>query len=212
MVVTERESPYDAADIHDLEFDAGVRQRMGMYFGVGRGDPRLPARVLCALAGHALHPATKVAAEHTLQTVVEITDDLSLTMVMDQPHAWEGSGAPVKGYFDSLLGPEWWLLAAAAALSDRVTVEMWSAGRSFCQDLVGIRPFSDPRVFDSPGGSGTRVALAFDPTQVGPDFVLPTDLENLDVHGPHCSAPTGSGYVLFRDLRHGSAGREVMHR
>ncbi|MFF9131313.1 hypothetical protein [Streptomyces sp. NPDC014806] len=101
---------------------------------------------------------------------------------------------------------------ACSALSDRVTVEMWSAGRGFGQDLVGIRPFSDPRVFESPGGSGTKVALAFDPTHVGPDFVLPTDLENLDVHGPHCSAPIGSGYVLFRDLRHGSAGREVMHR
>ncbi|MFD9395996.1 hypothetical protein ACFWBB_36240 [Streptomyces sp. NPDC060000] len=203
---------YDAADIEVLEFDAAVRKRMGMYFGVGRGDPRLPARVLCAVARHALHPATGVAAEHTLRTVVEITGDLSFTMVMDQPHGWNGSNTPALGYYDSLLGPEWWLPAAVAALSERVTVEMWSAGRGFGQDLVGIRPLSGPREFVAPESSGTKVAFVLDPAHVGPDFVLPTDLENLDLHGPYCSAPAGRGHVLIRDLRHGSAGREVMHR
>jgi DNA gyrase/topoisomerase IV subunit B len=77
VVVTEHS--YDVADIKVLEFDAAVRKRMGMYFGVDRGDARLPARVLCAVAGHALHPATRVAAEHTLRTVVEITGDLSFS-------------------------------------------------------------------------------------------------------------------------------------
>lgn len=101
---------------------------------------------------------------------------------------------------------------AAAALSERVTIEMWSTGRGFGQDLVGIRPLSGPREFDPQEGSGTKVAFAFDPTHVGPDFVLPTDLENLDLYGPHCSSPTGSGQVLIRDLRPGSAGQEVMHR
>lgn len=210
MVVTEYS--YDVADIEVLEFDAAVRKRMGMYFGVGRGDSRLPARVLCAVGGHALHPATRVAAEHTLRAVVEITGDLSFTMVMDQPHDWDGSDTPALGYYDSLLGPEWWLLAAAAALSERVTIEMWSAGRGFDQDLVGIRPLSGPREFDSQEGCGTKVAFVFDPTHVGPDFVLPTDLENLDLHGPHCSVPTGSGQVLIRDLRPGSAGQDVIHR
>ncbi|MFJ9864246.1 hypothetical protein [Streptomyces sp. NPDC101165] len=206
------EHAYDAADIKVLEFDAAVRKRTAMHFGVGRGDSRLAACVLCAVARHALHPATRVAAEHTLRTVVEITGDLSFTMVMDQPHAWDGSNAPALGYFDSLLGPEWWLLAAAAALSERVTIDMWSAGRGFGQDLVGMRPLSGPREFDSPEGSGTSVVFDFDPTHVGPEFALPTDLENLDLHGPHCSAPTGSGHVLIRDLRHGSAGQEVTHR
>jgi hypothetical protein len=210
VVVTEHS--YDVADIEVLEFDAAVRRRMGMYFGVGRGDSRLAVHVLCAVARHALHPATRVAAEHTLRAVVEITGDLSFTIVMDQPHAWDGSDTPALGYFDSLLRSEWWLLAAAAALSERVTIDMWSAGRGFGQDLVGIHPLSGPREFDSPKGSGTKVAFVFDPTHVGPDFVLPTDLKNLDLHGPYCSAPAGSGHVMTRDLRHGSAGQEVMHR
>jgi hypothetical protein len=208
--VTRRE--YDAADIEVLEFDASVRRRTGMFFGVGRGDPRLPVRMLCAVARHALHPATGVAAEHTLHTVVEITGDLGLTVVMDQPHAWGGSdtATPALGYHDSLLGPEWWLPAAVAALSARVTVDMWSAGRGFTQDLAGIRPLSGPRRYDAGEGSGTKVAFALDPAYVGPDFVLPADLEDLDLHGPHCAAPPGSGYVLIRDLRRGPAGQEVV--
>ncbi|MFE2103032.1 hypothetical protein ACFW9W_39665, partial [Streptomyces sp. NPDC059468] len=118
------EHSYDSADIKVLEFDAAVRKRPGRYFGVGPGNPKLPANVLCAVARHVLHPATRVAGEHSLCGLVEITGDGSFTMSMDQPHVWEASGAPALGYFDSLLGPEWWLLAAAAALSRRVTVEI----------------------------------------------------------------------------------------
>ncbi|MEU6611934.1 hypothetical protein ABZ922_44230 [Streptomyces shenzhenensis] len=203
--------PYDAADIEVLEFDAAVRKRMGMYFGVGRGDSRLPVCVLSAVGRHVLHPATRVAAEHSLRAVVEINGDLSFTTVMDQTHAWVGSDTPALGYYDSLLGPEWWLLAAAAALSERVTIEMWSAGRGFGQELVGMRPLSGPREFDSLEGSGMKVTFVFDPTHVGLGFALPADLENLDLHGPQCSAPAGSGHVLIRDLRHGSTGQEVVH-
>ncbi|MET8388256.1 DUF998 domain-containing protein [Streptosporangium canum] len=55
-----------------LEFDAAVRKRPGMYFGVGLDDPRLPAMLLSAAARHGLHPATRVAEEHSLSTVIEI--------------------------------------------------------------------------------------------------------------------------------------------
>ncbi|MDX3496105.1 hypothetical protein ACKI1I_39005 [Streptomyces turgidiscabies] len=206
------EYSYDAADIEVLEFDVAVRKRPGMYFGVGLGNPKLPAKVLCAVARHALHPAASVAKDHTLRCLIEITSDSSFTVSMDQPHAWGVSGVPASGYFDSLLGPEWWQLAAAAVLCRRVTVEMWCAGRGWCQDLGGIRPLAVPQEFRPPEGSGTRVSYTFDPAYVGPHFVLPTDLEDLDLHGPNCPEPPGPGHVLIRDVRRGQTGQGMLHR
>ena len=210
MVVTEH--TYDAADIEVLEFDVSVRKRPGMYFGVGQGDPRLSTAVLCAVARHALHPATSVAKEHTLRTILEITGNRSLTMTMDQPHAWAGGGAPVLGYFGSLLGPEWWLLAATATLCERAVVEMWCGGRGLRQGHVGIRPTSVPQQFDPPSGSGTKVTFALDPEYFGWNSALPTDLDHLDLHGPYCSKPAGPGRVIIRDFRDGQDGLEAIHR
>lgn len=130
---------------------------------------------------------------------------------MDQAHAWEDPDAPVLGYFGSLLGPEWWLLAAAAAVLGQVTVEMWCAGRGLRQVRSGIRPLTAPRAFHPSQGSGTSVSFAFDPAYVGPHFVLPADLESLDLHGPDCSEPAGSGHVLIRDVRQGRAAQEALH-
>ncbi len=210
MVVTDH--AYDAADIEVIEFDAAVRRRPGMHFGVEPENPKLPANLLCAVGRHVLHPATSVAENHTLRGLLEITSDSSFTISMDQPHAWHDPGTPVLGYYGSLLGPEWWLLAAAAALSGQVTVEMWGAGRGLRQVHTGIRPRTAPREFRPPQGSGTRVSFTFDPAYVGPHFVLPTELENLDLHGPHCAQPAGSGHVLFRDIRCGREAQEVLHR
>ncbi|MFC7265896.1 hypothetical protein [Streptomyces lutosisoli] len=206
------EHSYDAADIDVLEFDAAVRKRPGMYFGVGPGNPRRPTNLLCAVGRHVLHPATSVAGEHTLCGLLEITSDSSFTISMDQSHAWEDPGTPVLGYFGSLLRPEWWLLAGAAALSGRVAVEMWCAGRGLRQVHTGIRPLTAPQAFHPPQGSGTSVSFIFDPVYVGPHFVLPTDLEGLDLHGPDCWEPAGTGHVLFRDVRRGRAAQEVLHR
>ncbi|WP_328491362.1 hypothetical protein OHS59_00390 [Streptomyces sp. NBC_00414] len=203
---------YDAADIEVIGFDVAVRKRPGMYFGVGPASPKLPANLLCAVGRHVLHPATGVAGDHTLRGLLAITSDNSFTISMDQPHAWTGPDAPVLGYFGSLLGPEWWLLAAAATLSERMAVEMWCAGRGLRQVHTGIRPLTAPRAFHSPQGSGTSVSITFDPAYVGPHFVLPAELEDLDLHGPHCAEPAGSGHVLFRDVRGGRAVREVLHR
>ncbi|MFI8076333.1 hypothetical protein ACIF85_47715 [Streptomyces sp. NPDC086033] len=203
---------YNAADIEVIEFDAAVRRRPGMYFGMEPENPKLPANLLCAVGRHVLHPATSVAEDHTLRGLLEITSDSSFTISMDQPHAWHDPSTPVLGYYGSLLGPEWWALAAAAALSGQVTVEMWGAGRGLRQVHTGIRPRTAPREFRPPQGSGTRVSFTFDPAYVGPHFVLPTELEDLDLHGPHCAQPAGSGHVLFRDIRCGRAAQEVLHR
>lgn len=183
-----------------------------MYFGVGQGDPGLPASVLCAVARHALHPATSVGREHTLRTVVEITGNLSFTMTTDQPHTWEGAGAPALGYYGSLLRAEWWLPAAAAALCERAAVEMWCDGRGFRQDLSGIRPLTAPQKFEPPAGSGTSVTFALDPAYVGYASALPSNIENLDLHGTYCSEPAGPGHVIIRGLRDGGTDREVLYR
>ncbi|WP_330290810.1 hypothetical protein [Streptomyces sp. NBC_00576] len=206
------EHRYSAADIEVLEFDAAVRKWPGMYFGVGPGSPKLPANLLSAVGRHVLHPATSVAGEHALRGLVTITSDSSFTVAMDQPHAWGVSDAPDLGYFGSLLRSEWWLLAATAAISHRVTVEMWCAGRGLRQDLSGIRPCADPQEFHPVEGSGTRVSFALDPAYVGQHFVLPTDLEDLDLHGPDCLEPAGPGYVLIKDVRHGQTAPEILHR
>lgn len=66
---------YSAADITVLEFDESVLKRPGMYFGVALDDPRLPTKLLEAAAGHALHPATRVAEAHSLVSVIEILGD-----------------------------------------------------------------------------------------------------------------------------------------
>ncbi|WP_372346018.1 hypothetical protein [Streptomyces sp. KL116D] len=196
---------YDAADIEVLEFDAVVRKRPGMFFRVAPDEPQFATEVLCAVATHVLHPATRVAGEHTLRGLVEITSDSSFTLCVDQPHSWEDKG-PVLGYFGSLLGPEWWLMAAAAAMCEQVTVEMWCAGRGWRQLHTGIRPLAAPQEFrpPQPHGSGTSVRFAFDRAYVGPHFVLPADHESLDLHGPYCSKPAGPGQVLIRDTRRGS--------
>jgi hypothetical protein len=208
--MTAERRAYDASLIEVAEFDAGVRMRPGMYFGVGLKTPQLPTRVLCAVAGHALHPE-RVTDAHTLRSTIEITGDLDFTVIMDQQHDWGPSGLPRSGYFGSLLGPEWWLPSAAAALSGQVTVQMWCAGRGLSQEHDGIRPRTAPQEFDPPPGSGTMVSFALDPAYFGRGHALPTDLEGFELHHPSCPPP-GPGHVLIRDLRGDRAGRQVCYR
>ncbi|GAA0966294.1 hypothetical protein GCM10009555_007790 [Acrocarpospora macrocephala] len=201
---------YTAADITVLEFDEVVRKRPEMYFGVGLNDPRLPTALLCAVAGHALHPAAGVAREHTLRTVIEVFDDLGFTVAMDQVHAWGGADSPALGYYGSLLGPEWWLPAAVAALCESVTVEMWSDGRGFRQELAGIRPLAEPWEIDAPVGSGTRIVFVLDPGRLGRGAAFPTD--HLELHDPDCGAPKGPGHVIVRDRRRANPGQEAFYK
>ncbi|WP_344884203.1 hypothetical protein [Nonomuraea antimicrobica] len=197
------EHEYRAADITVLEFDAAVLKRPGMYFGVGLDDPRLLAVVLSAVARHALHPATRVAAEHSLSALIDILGDLRFRLTMDQQHAWRDS--PPLGYFGSLLGPEWWLPAAVATLCTETSVEMWCSGRGFHQELAGLRPLAAPRVFKPPVGSGTRITFTLNPHNLPPGSAFPTDLESLDPHGQDCVATNEPGLLTIRDHRHDTA-------
>ncbi|MEU8246873.1 hypothetical protein [Nonomuraea sp. NPDC048916] len=199
---------YSAADITVLEFDAAVLKRPGMYFGVGLDDPRLPVLLLSAAARHALHPATRVAEDHSLATEIAVLGDLCFNVTINQQHAW--SDSPPLGYFDSLLGPEWWLLAAIATLCATTTVEMWSDGRGFSQELTGLRPLSTVQRFDPHAGSGTRITFTIDGHNLPSSAVFPADLGNIDAHGPDCTAADGPGYVVIRDHRRGDQSSTLL--
>ncbi|MEV4481509.1 hypothetical protein [Micromonospora coxensis] len=201
------EPDYSLAKITVLEFDDSVRKMPGMYFGVGREDPRLATRVLCAVVGHAFHPATRVAASHTPDVIAEITADLVFSVADDQADVLTGRGLPKLGYYDSLLTPERWSSAAAAAVSSQTVVEVWRHGHGFRQSLNGLRPVEPPAEFPAPNGAGTRVAYTLDPAYFG-SAVITTDLASLDVHGPHCTNVTGPGRVVLRDLRERSRPHE----
>ncbi|MEU4623345.1 hypothetical protein AB0G04_25660 [Actinoplanes sp. NPDC023801] len=184
-----------------------VRKRPGMYFGVGRGDPRLATEVLRAVVGHAFHPAAKVAASHTPHVVADINADLAFAVTDDQADTLTEPGLPRLGYEGSLLTAERWSSAAAAAVSSRAVVEVWRAGRGFRQTLAGLRPVEPPTEFDAPSGAGTRVAFTLDAAFFG-SSVITTDIAALDVHSPCCAEAAGAGEVMVRDHRSGSGSTE----
>ncbi|MFF0578253.1 hypothetical protein [Streptosporangium saharense] len=190
---------YSAAHITVREFDESVRERPGMYFEVGLDNPRLPITLLSVAAQHALHPATRVAQEHSLTSMIEILGALRFRVTINQRHTWPDS--PPLGYHDSLIGPEWWLLAAIGALCETTTVEIWCDGRGFRQELAGLRPRTAVRGFEPPPGSGTRITFALDAQNLPPGAAFPADLGGLDVHGPYCAAADGPGTVVIRDHR-----------
>lgn len=197
------ENTYGAADIHVLEFDEAVRARPGMYFGVGPEDPALATQVLCRVLDHALHPAARLARAHTASVHAEILGDLSFAVTDDQIGPVDEHGVPRRGYQDSLLGTDRWMLAAAAAVSSHSFVEIWQDGRGFRQELARLRPTSAPERCDAPSGGGTKATFHLDPAYVGHDAAITRDLNTLDLHGPHCTEPAGPGQVTIRDLRRG---------
>ncbi|MFD4604406.1 hypothetical protein ACFWPQ_41120 [Streptomyces sp. NPDC058464] len=206
------EKTYSAADIQVVEFDLHVRATPSMYFGVGRGSPELATRVLCAVLGHALHPATRVAPAHTPRVEAEVHGDLRFWVADDQADALDAQDRPQLGYYGSLLGPDRWNSAAAAALSARTVIEVWRGGHGFRQELAGLRPIEEPREFDAPAGAGTRVAFELDQEHAGAGAALADDLGSLDLHGPHCRDPRGPGRVVLRDLRDPGSPAEVCYR
>jgi DNA gyrase/topoisomerase IV subunit B len=184
------EHHYNPADIASLSMADIIRKRPEMHFGVGQGDPRLATELLCAVVGHALHPAATVAVSHTPHVVVEITADLEFSVTDDQVDALTDTGVPSRCYEGSLLTTGRWSSAAAAVLSSRTDVEIWRSGQGFRQTLIGLHPVEPPARFDAPAGAGTRVVFALDPVFLGSSAIT-TDIATLDVHGPHCTEAAG---------------------
>lgn len=193
---------YSSAHIRVLELDEAVRSRPGMYFGLGRGNPDLPTRVLAAVLAHALHPATKLAPTHSPSVYAEVFDDLAFSVTDDQASPFDG-GTPQPGVFGSLLGTDRWLWAAAAAVSSCAVVEVWREGRGFRRTLAALRPSGPREVFDAPPGRGTKVTFHLCPSYFGEAAAISRDLTDLDLHGRDCAVPPGPGWVTLLDLRRG---------
>ncbi|GIH19672.1 hypothetical protein [Rugosimonospora africana] len=189
---------YSASDIQVIEFDESVRTRPTMYFGAGRGSPDLATRVLEGVLAHALHPAARVAAVHTLQVKTEIIGDLAFVVSDDRADALDDPGVRL-GYYGSMLGPARWVSAAAAALSSRTVAEVWRDGIGLRQELAGLRPISEPRNFVPEAEAGTRVSFDLDNAYFRRGIAA--NLASLDLHGPHCSDVAGPGQVTLVDLR-----------
>ncbi len=184
---------YSADDLVIVEFDEHVRRRPGMYFGTRFDSPRFPTAVLESVAGHALHPAAAVAAEsHTLRSTFDILDERSFAITTLCPQDLSDDG-----YFGSLITVHWLSLAAAAAISERGVVEVWSAGNGLRQELIGIRPAAPRERYDAAADCGMRVTLHLDPAYV----VAWPSVHGLDLHSPYCEDPPREGAVVFRDLR-----------
>ncbi|MFH8769551.1 hypothetical protein [Streptomyces sp. NPDC017958] len=200
---------YTAADIKIVEFDEHVRRNPAMSFEVSRDHPGLATRVLCRVLAAGLHPAARLAPDHTLRITAEIHGDLAFAVTDDVPDALDGgTDRPRLGYYGALLGPDRWFSAAAAALSTRTVVEVWRDGHGIRQELEGIRPAEEPGSFEPPAGAGTRVSFTLEPAYFAPGAVITTDAGGLDLHGPYCDEPPGPGGVTLRDRRD---GREVRY-
>jgi DNA gyrase/topoisomerase IV subunit B len=210
--MAEDTNTYSAADIQLLEFDDAVRKRPGMYFGASHENTELATRVLCSVLGHALHPAAGVAPSHTLRARAEISADLAFSVMDDQANPFDAQGLPRLGYYGTLFGPDRWISAAAAAVSSRAVVEIWRDGRGFHQELAGLRPVGPPEELEARDGCGTRVTFELDPAYFGPNVAISTDLGSLDLHSPHCTEPSGPGYVAIRDLRLHDCPGEIRYR
>ena len=204
------EHAYTAADITVLTLAESVRKRPGMYFGAVPTDQDFATEVLCAVVGHAFHPAAAVATRHTPHVAADITADLAFAVTDDQAETLtDHHFLPRLGYEESLLTHTRLTSAAAAAVSSRTVVEVWRDGRGFRQTLVGLRPVEPPAEFLCPTGAGTRVAYVLDPAFFG-SAAITTDIAALDVHGPYCTDAVGPGEVLIRD--HRDKDRAAEHR
>ncbi|AGM07128.1 hypothetical protein [Amycolatopsis keratiniphila] len=183
------EGEYGSAEIEVLEFDASVRRWPGMYFGVSLDDSRLPTNVVRVVVGHAIHPAPHLAEPHSPVVDVEILGDLSFSITDDQLCRAKSCQVPGSGYFGSLLGPDRWTLAAAAALSRRTIVTVWQDGHGLHQELTGLRPIGPPESFTGPRGCGTTVTIELDPARLRPDVAIDTNLETIGLcRGDDCTA------------------------
>ncbi|MEW2504685.1 hypothetical protein ACQPXB_29205 [Amycolatopsis sp. CA-161197] len=194
---------YSTADIKLIEFDESVRHWPGMYFGVTLDDPKLPTDVLIGVIGHAVHPATHLADPRSPVVRVEILGDLTFSITDDQLCPAERCRVPERGYFESLLGPDRWTLAAAAVVSRRTVVEVWRAGSGLSQELSGLRPVGSPESFTASHGRGTTVTIELDPDCLGANAAITTDIDTLALYHQDDCGTAAPHQVTINDRRGG---------
>jgi hypothetical protein len=154
-----------------------------MYFGHGRSDRALPAAVARAVATEPFG-----WSHEPLDVVLRIDSDLTFTVTDDGtvpsigpsagPSAGTGAGTggmPLLDRNGSLLDRRRWTLAAAAALSTRVSVEVHTGGRRWRQALAGSVPLAAPRDSGPAPGPLTQVTFELDPGYFRAGAVLPAD-------------------------------------
>jgi hypothetical protein len=154
-----------------------VRARPRLYFGVGRGDPCLPGAI-----------ARTVAAEpfgwshEPVDVELRVDADLTFTVTDDGTVPLTG-GLPLLDRNGCLLDRRRWALAAAAALSVRVSVEVHACGRRWVQTLAGAIPESPPHDHGEAEGPLTRVTFELDAGFFRPGAALPADSGELWPNG-----------------------------
>lgn len=169
-----------------------VRARPRLYFGLGRGDPCLPGAI-----------ARTVAAEpfgwshEPVDVELRVDADLTFTVTDDGTVPLAG-GQPLLDRNGCLLDRRRWALAAAAALSTGVSVEVHACGRRWVQTLAGAVPQAPPQDLGEADGPLTRVTFELDAGFFRPGAALPADSGQL---WPYGGPDAVRGSFAVTDLR-----------
>lgn len=197
------ERKYTAKDLVLFTFEEVVRRHGYGWFGSDRNDTALPTYILHTVINDALH-SEKDGPHYVVR--VEISSDLSFTVVDDQIPCLDADGKPMRGYYASMIPISGrWALGAAAALSSRTTVTIWTNGKGWHQELVDAVPTAEPASHPplSPS-SGTRVTFDLDPGHLAPGATISTAPLERPGRPPSCErcrATPVKELIAFADLR-----------
>lgn len=146
-----------------------VRKRPRMYFGLSRTDPALPGAIARTVA------AEPFGWSYTpIHVELRVDTDMAFT-VTDNGEVPCAGGMPLLDRNGCLLDRRRWALAAAAAVSSRVTVEVHAGGRSWRQTLTGAAPDGEPEDHGARDDTLTTITFELDAGYFGADAALPAD-------------------------------------
>ena len=146
-----------------------------MYFGLGRADPGLPGAIARTVA------AEPFGWSHEPVVVeLRVDADLTFTVIDDGVVPLDRSGGlPLLDRNGCLLDRRRWALAAAAALSRRVSIEVHACGGRWVQTLTGAARDAPPQDRGVADGTLTSVTFELDAGFFRPDAALPADTGEL---------------------------------
>jgi DNA gyrase/topoisomerase IV subunit B len=157
MAIDSSASPYSASSIRVLTFEEAVRRRPGMYFGLGRSDPRLVVAVVqCVASAPFIWELGAGVGRVAVEVLVEA--DLRFTLSFNGLPPGIDPDAPDSGGGSLIRQP--WPLSAAAAVSTLTTVMVSTGGRRWEQHLIGTESVASPR--DGGASDETRTRVTFD--------------------------------------------------